>query len=60
MKKIEKFKALLTRKRELGRNLENISKILEFGNSEEKIKMLETLDNENNPKMLKKNYFKIR
>ena len=36
MKKIEKFKALLTRKKESGRNLENILKVLEFGNSEEK------------------------
>ena len=54
MKKIEKFKVLLTIKKEFGRNLENISKVLEFGNSKEKIKILETLDNENNPKMLKK------
>ena len=54
MKKIEKFKALLTIKKELGRNLENISKVLEFGNSKEKIKILATLDNENNPEMLKK------
>ena len=34
--------------------MENISKVLEFGNSKEKIKILETLDNENNPRMLKK------
>ena len=59
MKKIEKFKTLLTRKKELGRNLENISKILEFGNSEEKIKMLKILNNENNPKTLKKIILKL-
>lgn len=34
--------------------MENISNVLEFGNSEEKIKILETLDNEDNPNMLEK------
>lgn len=34
--------------------MENISKVLEFGNSKEKIKILETLINENNPNMLEK------
>ena len=32
--------------------MENISKILKFGGSEEKIKMLETLDNIDNPEIL--------
>jgi HEAT repeat protein len=39
--------------------LENISKVLEFGTSKEKIKILETLNNENNPKMLKKIILKL-
>jgi HEAT repeat protein len=34
--------------------LENILKVLEFGNSKEKIKILETLDNEDDPNMLEK------
>ncbi|MGY5146629.1 MAG: HEAT repeat domain-containing protein [Candidatus Nitrosopumilus sp. bin_7KS] len=34
--------------------MENISKVLEFGNSKEKIKILETLDNEDNPNLLEK------
>jgi HEAT repeat protein len=34
--------------------LENISKVLEFGNSKEKIKILETLDNEDDPNLLEK------
>ena len=54
MKKIEKFEPLLTRKEGFGQKLENISKILEFGNSKEKIKILETLNNEDNPNMLEK------
>jgi HEAT repeat protein len=54
MKKIEKFEPLLTRKEEFGQKLEKISKVLEFGNSEEKIKILETLNNEGDPNMLEK------
>ena len=54
MKKNEKFELLLTRKKEFGQNLENISKVLEFGNSKEKIKILETLDNEDSPNLLEK------
>jgi len=54
MKKIEKFEPLLTRKEEFGQKLENISKVLEFGNSKEKIKILETLNNEDDPNMLEK------
>ena len=34
--------------------MENISQILESGNSEEKIKILETLDSTNNPEILEK------
>ncbi|MGY5144358.1 MAG: HEAT repeat domain-containing protein [Candidatus Nitrosopumilus sp. bin_32a] len=34
--------------------MENISKVLEFGNSKEKIKILEALDNEDDPNMLEK------
>ena len=34
--------------------MENISKVLEFGNSKEKIKILETLDNEDDPNLLEK------
>lgn len=34
--------------------MENILKVLEFGNSKEKIKILETLDNEDDPNMLEK------
>ena len=34
--------------------MENISKILESGNSKEKIKILETLDNADNPEIIKK------
>ncbi len=34
--------------------MENISKVLEFGNSNEKIKILETLDNIDNPEILEK------
>jgi HEAT repeat protein len=54
MKKNEKIEPLLTRKKEFGQNLENISKVLEFGNSKEKIKILETLDNEDDPNLLEK------
>ena len=34
--------------------MENISKVLEFGSSKEKIKVLETLDNIDNPEILEK------
>ncbi len=34
--------------------MENISKVLELGTSKEKIKILETLDNEDNPEILEK------
>ena len=51
---MKKFEPLLTRKEEFGQKLENISKVLEFGNSEEKIKILETLNNEGDPNMLEK------
>ena len=34
--------------------MENISKVLELGNSREKIKILETLDNVDNPEILEK------
>ena len=43
MKKIERIELLLTVKIEFNENLENIMKVLEFGNSEEKIRMLESL-----------------
>ena len=55
MKKFfEKFELLLTGKEEFVHNLENISKILETGNSEEKIKILETLDGINDSDILEK------
>ena len=50
----EKFELLLTRKKEFIHNLENISKILEIGSNEEKIKTLETLDNTNDSDILQK------
>ena len=59
MKKLEKFEPLLTRKSKFSQNLENISKVLELGNSQEKIKILETLDDEVNPEMLKKIILKL-
>ena len=59
MKKLEKFEPLLTRMSEFSQNLENISKVLELGNSQEKIKILETLDDEVNPEMLKKIILKL-
>ena len=58
-KKIGKFELLLTRKKGFGQNLENISKVLEFGNSKEKIKILETLNNEGDPNMLEKIILKL-
>ena len=39
---------------EFTHNLENISKVLELGSSKEKIKILETLDNIDNPEILEK------
>ena len=55
MKKFfEKFELLLTRKKEFIHNLENISKILEIGSNEEKIKTLETLDDINDSDILQK------
>ncbi|MGB0404600.1 MAG: ABC transporter permease, partial [Fusobacterium sp.] len=48
------FEPLLTRKKEIIQNLENISKVLEKGSSSEKIKVLETLENINNPEILEK------
>jgi len=54
LKKIQKFEVLLTRKMEFSHNLENISKVLESGNSLEKIKILETLNNTDNPEILEK------
>ncbi len=54
MKKIEKFELILTRKNEFIHNLEDISKVLEMGSSQEKIEILETLDNADNPEILDK------
>jgi len=59
MKELGKFELLLTRKREFNQNLEKISKVLELGNSQEKIKVLETLEDEDNPEMLKKIILKL-
>ena len=53
-KKNEKFEPLLTRKKEFNGNLENIMKVLEFGNSEEKIKMLETLTEKDDENIVEK------
>ena len=39
--------------------MENILKVLEFGSSEEKIKILETLDNVDNPEILEKMISKL-
>ena len=49
---VEKFELLLTRKCRYYYNLQHILEILEKGTSEDKIRILETLDNENNPKIL--------
>ncbi len=59
MKELGKFELLLTRKRKFSQNLEKISKVLELGNSQEKIKVLETLEDEDNPEMLKKIILKL-
>ena len=39
--------------------MENAVKVLEFGSSEEKIKILETLDKTDNPKILEKIILKL-
>ena len=49
---MEKFELILTRNKEFIQNLENISKNLKSGEISEKIKILETLDNTNNPEIL--------
>ena len=54
MKKIERFEPILTGNIEFNHNLENILKILESGNNNEKIKTLESLDNTDNPEVLRK------
>jgi len=59
LKFFQKFEALLVRKLELNQNLENISKVLELGSSEEKIKILETLDNIDNSEILEKIILKL-
>ena len=51
-KKIENIEPLLNRNEEFGQNLENILKILEFGSNKEKIRVLETLDNIDDPEIL--------
>jgi len=56
---LEKFELLLTRKEEFVQNLENILNVLESGNSEEKIKILETLDSTDNPEILEKIILKL-
>lgn len=53
-KKIENIEPLLNRNKEFGQNLENILKILEFGSNNEKIRILETLDNIDDPEILEK------
>jgi len=58
-KKFEKFEPLLTRKKGFSHNLENISKVLELGSSQEKIKILETLENIDNPEILEKIILKL-
>ena len=54
MKKNERFEPILTGNIESNHNLENILKILESGNNNEKIKTLELLDNTDNPEVLRK------
>ena len=52
---MEKFEPLLTRKREFVQKLEDdISDILESGNSDEKIRILEDLDSTDSPEILEK------
>ena len=54
LKKSWKILTDINQKREFLTNLENILKILESGSSQEKIKILETLDKTNNPVILEK------
>ncbi|MFB5635196.1 MAG: HEAT repeat domain-containing protein [Nitrosopumilus sp.] len=54
LKIFEKFEPLLTRNKEFGSNLENISKVLESGSSKEKIKILQTLEDADTPEILEK------
>jgi hypothetical protein len=54
MKKIERFEPILTGNIEFHNNLENILKILESGNNNEKIKTLESLDSADDPEVLRK------
>jgi len=56
---LEKFELLLTRKEEFVQNLEDILNVLESGSSEEKIKILETLDSTDNPEILEKIILKL-
>ena len=56
---MEKFELLLTRKKEFNKNLENISKVLEFGDSKEKIKILEGLEDSDNLEILEKIILKL-
>ena len=56
---MEKFELLLTRKEEFVQNLEDILNVLESGSSEEKIKILETLDSTDNPEILEKIILKL-
>lgn len=58
-KNFEKFEPLLTRKKEFNQNLKNISNVLEFGTSDEKIKILETLNDTDNPEILEKIILKL-
>jgi HEAT repeat protein len=54
MKKFERFEPILTGNMKFSQNLENILKILESGNNNEKIKILESQNNTNNPEVLRK------
>jgi HEAT repeat protein len=54
MKKFERFEPILTGNMEFSQNLENILKILESGNNNEKIKVLESQNNADNPEILRK------
>ena len=53
-KNFEKFEPLLTRNKEFELRLENILKVLELGSAREKIKILEALNDVNNPEILEK------
>ncbi len=54
MKKFERFEPILTGNIEINHNLENILKILELGNDSEKIRILESQDQTDEPEILKK------